>query len=188
MSSETASSFSPSVKPSLAASFGMDGSVSSSLSSSSSLTSDDVNASYRESFQKLIDHLQKAADDQIVIIGKLEELLDIMKQHTSAFDQEDFDLITQKIDSRKQALEHISDELHRRHNTYSTQIVAMEDALEQRERIFNSVPAEVIEQNQDLFDALAKKQQTLNQFLTEMRSKLAEPIPILDQLQQHPQT
>jgi len=132
--------------------------------------------SYRQTFEQIVQALTQDAERESQNIQALQLMSNEMKANPIAFDDEDYRMVDDRIAERQEILNRITDDLNRRHQTYSNKVVVMENALETRETFFNSLDNSVIEQNKELFEALVLKQQNLLNLLETMKSELAEPL------------
>jgi hypothetical protein len=138
------------------------------------MSSKETENQQQEIFQALNHRIQKTSD----VLNHLEELLEKMQRHPEAFDKEDTSYVTQRlaqVQDDKLAAEH---ELHRRQHLYVNTVKRLEAALVTRMKILETTDSEtqVLEENPELMQWLAKKQASMTDMLRVMKDKLSTPL------------
>jgi len=113
----------------------------------------------------------------------LDMLQNSMKQCGEAFDSEDYQKVTTKMKFLDNQRLTVSKELQKRQHLYSSTVKKMEEALETRMSVLESLDSQtkVLEHHPELMDHFSTKQATLTDILQKMKVQLSTPVSVLNQ-------
>jgi hypothetical protein len=118
-------------------------------------------------FVKLEKQIQELANQQKGL------LLLVEKVKSNCFDEEDRQLVAQKLQSVIDTKKAIELTLQKKRDIYQNQIIGMEQQLKQRQQLLESQET-IFKDFPDVLDFFAKKQTQLNQTLLSIKDQLQQ--------------
>lgn len=127
-------------------------------------------------FESLVVNLLLLIQKEEYSIQKLVMFLNDIQKNPKAFDDEDKKLVTERLNKRKEKLAKLQKELQVRQKTYDKDVVTMELTLAKRLEIMDKFEPDFLNDNVELFEALAEKQAKLTEIVHNVKAKISQPL------------
>lgn len=118
--------------------------------------------SKRVDITKIIDKLNKKAEEQLALKNEYVQLLDMLSEH-NCFDSKDKQLIQERIEMTQRQHEQTCKEIEEKEKLYEEKIVKLQEILDERQEVLEAADSEtqILTNDPELLDAFVTKQSEL---------------------------